>query len=311
MYSMKQSKQIVLGAGGSIGNLLAGELYSYDVKIHLFSRNPKRVNESDLLIQGSLLDREQTANALATMDTAYLVVGLPYKTTVWEKDWPVIMHNVIEGCKEHHVELVFLDNTYMYDPAALHQLTEESPIKPVSKKGKVRAAIADMLLREIDAGTIDALIARSADFYGPATNQSMVNEVLVKKILVGKKANWFMNVDRKHAITYTGDIAKALAMLGNYPKAYNQVWHLPTDKAYTAKELFEIAAAIYDQPVTFQLLKRKAASLLGLFMPVIKESKELFYQFEMDYVFDSSKFENAFGMKATPVAQGFKNYLNK
>ena len=308
---MDESKQIILGAGGGIGNLLAKELYHYGADVHLFSRNPKKVNKTDILIQGSLLDKVQTSDALATMDIAYLIAGLPYNTLAWEKEWPLIMQNVIDGCKKHHVELVFLDNTYMYDPAALHQLTEDSPVKPVSRKGKVRGAIAEMLLHEIELGNIDALIARSADFYGPATNQSMVNEMLSKKLLLGKKANWFMDVNKNHAITYTEDVAKALALLGNYPKAYSQVWHLPTDRSHTDKELIEIASCIYHQPAAFKLLKRGAANFLGLFIPAIKESKELFYQFQLDYVFDSSKFENAFGMKATSVQQGFKNFLLK
>ncbi|MBC7866807.1 MAG: NAD-dependent epimerase/dehydratase family protein [Gloeobacteraceae cyanobacterium ES-bin-316] len=308
---MSHTKQIILGAGGSIGNLLAAELSQYKAHIHLYSRNPEKVNETDTLLKGNLLDKNQTADALANMDIAYLVVGLPYKASVWEKDWPVIMGNVIEGCKKHRVKLVFLDNTYMYDPAALHHLTEESPVKPASRKGKVRAAIAATLLREIEFGSIEALIARSADFYGPATNQSMVNEMLLKKISAGKKANWFMDVHKKHAITHTGDVAKALALLGNSPAAYNQVWHIPTDKAHTAKEMIDIAAVAYNQPAAFQLLKMGAAILLGFFIPVIKESKELFYQFENDYSFNSSKFENAFGKKPTSVPEGIKNYAVK
>jgi hypothetical protein len=37
--------------------------------------------------------------------------------------------------------------------------------------------------------------------------------------------------------------------------------------------------------------------LVSLFIPVLKEVKELRYQLDQDYCFDSSKIEKAFGLK--------------
>jgi len=48
--------------------------------------------------------------------------------------------------KIHQAKLVFFDNIYMYDPDYLDAMTEETPIRPVSKKGVVREKIARMLL---------------------------------------------------------------------------------------------------------------------------------------------------------------------
>ena len=46
--------------------------------------------------------------------------------------------------------------------------------------------------------------------------------------------------------------------------------------------------------------------ILGIFIPELKEFPEMMYQNEMDYIFDSSKFEKKFGMKATPPKEGVK-----
>ena len=75
-----------------------------------------------------------------------------------------------------------------------------------------------------------ALIARSADFYGPDIENSILMETVYKNLKKGKKASWFADADKKHSFTYTPDAAKATALLGNTPDAYNQIWHLPTDK---------------------------------------------------------------------------------
>jgi nucleoside-diphosphate-sugar epimerase len=304
-----RNNQIILGAGGSVGKALAVNLKSFANEIYLFARNPKKVNEDDNLISGDLLSATQTANALQNMDVAYLVVGLPYRTKVWERDWMKIALNVLDGCIRHNVALVFLDNVYMYDPACFDNLTEDAAIKSVSKKGAVRAAVANLLLEEMTREDIKIIIARSADFYGEHVAQSMFNEVVVKRVVAGKKANWFINANKKHSLTLVADAAKAIAILGNTNSAYNQVWHLPTDKAYTANELVQKISVIMDKPAQLQVASRKSLSILKWFIPAVKESMELLYQFDNDYIFNSSKFQNAFNITPTPVHKGLEEML--
>ncbi|MEX2514008.1 MAG: hypothetical protein WD398_13970 [Cyclobacteriaceae bacterium] len=57
-------------------------------------------------------------------------------------------------------------------------LTEETPINPKSKKGKVRAGIARMILDEVEAGKLNAMIVRAADFYGPRARLSFLRLLL-------------------------------------------------------------------------------------------------------------------------------------
>jgi nucleoside-diphosphate-sugar epimerase len=304
-----RNNQIILGAGGSIGTALTKNLKQYTNEIYLFARNPKKVNEEDILIKGNLLNTVQTVNALQNMDVAYLVAGLPYETKIWKRDWLKIALNVLDGCIQHNVALVFLDNVYMYDPACFDNLTEDAAIKSVSKKGAVRAAVANLLLEEMNREDIKIIIARSADFYGKDVTRSMFNEVIVKRILAGKKANWFIDANKKHSLTLVADAAKAIALLGNTNSAYNQVWHLSTDKAYTANELVQKISFIMDKPAQLQVASRKSLSILKWFIPAVKESMELLYQFENDYVFNSSKFQNTFGIKPTPIQKGLEEML--
>ena len=50
--------------------------------------------------------------------------------------------------------------------------------------------------------------------------------------------------------------------------------------------------------------------ILGVFIPIMKEFPEMLYQYEQDYVFDSSKFENRFGVKATLPEEGVRILIN-
>jgi hypothetical protein len=45
-------------------------------------------------------------------------------------------------------------------------------------------------------------------------------------------------------------------------------------------------------------------SVLGLFLPIMREFKEMSYQYDRDYVFDSRKFEQQFGFTPTRPEEG-------
>lgn len=302
--------QTILGANGTIGSLLAKDLRNYTDRIRLVSRNPKRVNDSDELFPADLGNSEIVDKAVKGSDVVYLVVGFDYKTEVWQEKWPKLMRATIDACIKYKARLVFFDNVYMYDLNAIPHMTEVSPVNPPSKKGEVRRQIAQMMMDEVRAGRLMALIARSADFYGPNNEKSFINEMVIKSLRKGKSADWLLDTEKKHSFTFTPDAARATAILGNTDHAYNQVWHLPTDSnTLTGREfvgLFakELNAKPRVRPMPMWLLK-----ILGLFIPVMKEIKEMSYQYDRDYFFDSSKFDKRFNFKTTTYEQGVKECL--
>jgi len=296
--------QTILGSTGVIGTELAKSLTRYTDKIRLVSRNPKRVNPTDQLVTADLTDREQVLSAVAGSEVVYLTVGLEYKIGVWQTQWPVIMQNVIEACKIHKAKLVFFDNVYAYG-LVKGWMKEDSLVNSASKKGEVRAQIAQMIMTEVERGHLDAIIARAPDFYGPNTPLSFATVTVFNKLKKGKKAQWFIDTNKKHSMIFTPDAAKATAILGNTISAYNQIWHLPTDKnALTGKEFIEIAAKAFCVEPRYIVLKRWMIQMVGMFVPVVKESIEMLYQNEYDYLFDSTKFEKAFNFKPTSYQDG-------
>ena len=124
--------------------------------------------------------------AVEGSEVVYLVVGFDYKINVWEEKWPKLMRATIDACIKHNARLVFFDNVYMYDIDAIPHMTEESAINPPSKKGAVRKQIAQMIMDEVKSGKLMALIARSADFYGPENEKSFVTEMVYKNLKKGK-----------------------------------------------------------------------------------------------------------------------------
>ncbi|SHM35225.1 Nucleoside-diphosphate-sugar epimerase [Cyclobacterium lianum] len=297
----------ILGSGGNIGTQLAKDLRKYTDQIRLVSRNPGPIHGDEALFKADLLKERQVDVAVAGSDTVYLVAGITYKTRLWQEQWPIIMKNTISACRKHGAKLVFFDNMYCYDPDHVGHLTEESPVNPKSHKGKVRAAIAQMVLDEIEAGTLKAMIVRAADFYGPGATLSMLNASVIDRMKAGKAAQWLYNAGRRHSFTYIPDAAFATAFLAQQEDAWNQVWHLPTSDRYpSARECVEILARELGVPPKVQVLPGLMVTVLAVFIPLLKEIKELRYQLDMDYCFDSGKIEQAYGLTATNLEEGLK-----
>jgi nucleoside-diphosphate-sugar epimerase len=220
------------------------------------------------------------------------------------------MKAVIASCEKYKAKLVFFDNVYMYEPASVGHMTEELPYKPATKKGKVRAEVAQILLNAVAEGKVTALIGRAADFYGPHNERSILGETVYKNLKKGKAANWMGRTDKKHTFTFTPDAARATALLGNTADAYNQTWHLPTDKnGKTGKEFVEVFAKGLSQKPKLMRLPTWLIGVIGWFVPFMREIHEMMYQYDQDYFFDSTKFEKRFGIQPTPYEEGVRQTI--
>ncbi|MFN4763008.1 hypothetical protein ACKGJN_07805 [Gillisia sp. Q332] len=48
---------------------------------------------------------------------------------------------------------------------------------------------------------------------------------------------------------------------------------------------------------------------MGVFVPVMKESVEMLYQYDRDYIFDGSKFEKEFDLMPTSYGDGITEII--
>jgi nucleoside-diphosphate-sugar epimerase len=296
----------ILGANGAIATELTTVLQSNAQKIRLVSRHPKPVEGAEIF-QADALNRDQVFRAVKGSDIVYLLVGLEYKKKVWETSWPIIMRNTIDACKAAGARLIFFDNVYMYGRVK-GKMTESTPFNPSSEKGKIRAGIDEILLKEMNAGSLQAIIAKSADFYGPHASKTSVPGILVfDRMKKGKSAQWFINAKLAHSFTYTPDAAKGLYMLATKDSAYGQTWHLPSVlPALTGNEFIAMAAKYMHVSVRVQVLPKWLIQVVGWFNPIMKELAEMLYQNEFSYEFDSSRFEKAFQFKPTSYEEGIR-----
>ena len=201
----------ILGINGNVGKLLAAELTQKGIKVRGVSRRPFLGNWEH--IAADVLDLDALTAAVAGSEVVYLAVGLEYTLKIWRRDWVVLMKNTIEACRRTNAKLIFIDNVYMYGHVE-GAMTESTPIKPSSEKGKVRAEVADLLLKAFEGKILRGCIARAADFYGPDCDKSGLNSTVFERFHAKKSAQWLGKADKKHSFTYVPRIANAFAMSG-------------------------------------------------------------------------------------------------
>ncbi len=171
----------------------------------------------------------------------------------------------------------------------------------------MRSKIATQLMDEAKAGNITAIIARAADFYGPGCKTSVLNSLVFDKMAKRKTAQWMGNDETMHSFTFTPDCGKALWLLSQNEDAWNQIWHLPTaSPALTGKQIIHLASAIFKVPCKHSSIGKGMIGTLGIFMRLMYEMKEMYYQYDSLYIFDSSKFNNAFNFIPTSYKDGFE-----
>ncbi|MET1033332.1 MAG: NAD-dependent epimerase/dehydratase family protein [Candidatus Saccharimonadales bacterium] len=304
----ENTRQAILGATGDIGSLLLNELVNeYDgVSVRAVSRTLPEVDNRHDGVEYRAADVENLDDLVEVtrgMDVVYSTLAVPYNTEAWTQSWPRITENVIEAARTNGFKLVFLDNVYMYGKAD-GPMTEDTPVNPASGKGKVRAEVADMLLQAMESGEINATIGRSADFYGP---DSRISSRFFQGALKEGKAYWMGNPDVMRTWSYTPDNAKALAILGNDARADKKVWHMPVAPAMKGVGFIALASKVLGKDLETIPVPGDDAEARKAFAANMPEIADMMYQYDNNFVVDSSRFQRTFGMEPTSYEEGFRN----
>lgn len=286
-------KHIVIGANGGVGKQLIKALRQKGKSVCAVSRSENRTDIESRQADATRLDELKQATHDASH--MYLTLGIPFSTVEWQKSWPTIMENTIAAFESASAKLLFLDNIYMYGPPPLSRpFNEDHPQDPSSEKGKVRKQIAHTLLQASKEGRVQALIARAADFWGPDANNSILYIQFLENMLKGKAPMSLFPIHVEHTFANTIDIAQGLCLLAGADDTWGRVWHLPVEKPTTISSFGDLFNSALGSSRRVKDAPSWLKSMLGMFIPAIREPKEMNYQFTSPYVMDWTAFAERF-----------------
>ena len=302
---------VVFGAG-SLGLATANALAAQSKRVRVVSRSGKaNVPAGVEVARADVEDAAQAIEATKDANVIYNCIGLPYDIKTWSAKWPVVQANLIGAAQASGAKYIFGDNLYMYGDTNGAPVNEDSPNLATMKKGQLRARIAQMVLDAHHRGEIRAAIVRGSDFFGPTvTNNGVIGERSVGAMLRGKPALLIGNIDLPHTYTFIEDFGKALALVGERDEALGQIWHAPNAETLTTRQMMQTFAKAANVPVKFQVLSNSMVSLLGVFMPLMRELGDMAFSRAKPYIVQSDKITRVLGLKATPLSQAVQRTLD-
>ncbi len=304
---MTPSNLHVVFGTGPLGRSVVNELVRRGHAVRVVSRSGQMAEAPAgvELVAGDLYDPAVVRQLTQGAAVAYQCAQPHYWE--WPQKFPPLQAAIVEGLAGTGVKLVIGENTYMYGDTDGRPLTEDLPYAAHTRKGKVRAAMSEAALDAHKAGKIRVALGRGSDFFGPWALGSSHGERVFYPALAGKAASFGGKLDIPHTATYIEDFGKALVVLGEGAEALGQAWHVPNDRPQiTQRQFAELIFAELGKPAKVSAMGKTMLRIGGLFVPAARESVEMFYEFEKPFVVDSSKFERAFGVKATPIAEAIK-----
>lgn len=290
---------VVLGAG-PLGRATASALVKAGHVVRLVNRSGKLIDPPAgvELVAADLRAPDSFGPIVAGAAAIYFCAQPAYHR--WPEEFPALQDAAIAIASKAGARLVVAENLYGYGPSD-RPFTEDMPMAPTTRKGRVRAAMHATLMQAREQGRVTVSIARGSDFFGPHVDGSAVGARAFQALVKGAAVECLGDPNALHSVTFVEDFGAALATLGIDARAEGQVWHVPNAPAVSQRRFFEIAARLAERPLKLRKVGGLELSALGLFIPPVREMIEMQYEFEKPFVVDHTKFVAAFGDLSTPL----------
>jgi nucleoside-diphosphate-sugar epimerase len=300
---------VVLGATGAIGSAVVYELAKENKKVRAVVRNEEKAKKlfnglEVEVVKADILNEDELEKAVEGAEIIYYCVNVIY--TKWKELLPKINTNIVKAAEKEKARLAYADNLYMYKPS--EPMTEKHPLNATSKKGKIRIKMAEEILEKHKEGKIKAVIARFSDFYGPNVTNKFAGP-LFEKPLENKAPSWLADLNQPHSMTYIEDAARGIIAVAEDQESYGEVWHIPTDEPVTGKEFITMIFEEQGTKPKIKVLGKKMLTFLS-FIPIVRELKEMQYEWDRPFIIDGSKFKEKYEFEPTSHKEAIKTTLN-
>ena len=298
---------VVFGTG-SLGKWTARELTRLGKQVRMINRSGKadRLPASIEVIASDAYDVKKNIE-LTKGATAIYQCAQPHYYE-WTQKFKPLQKAILEAAAANNTKLIVGDNLYMYGSPHGKIIREDSPVRPNSKKGQVRAEMAQAVMDAHEKGKVRAAIGRASDFFGPEDHD--LTGFAILPAVQNKPVNLIGNIHQPHTFTYVADFGKLLATLGTRDEALGQVWFAPSNAPRTQAEFMKLIELELGQPVRARVGGPLMMRFLGLFNCDIHETVEMIFEWMEPYVIDSSKAQNVFGLQPTPLKEAIQETLD-
>ncbi|QIP16982.1 NAD(P)H-binding protein [Spirosoma aureum] len=311
---------LVLGATGSIGYAVTANLLDRQLPVTILVRNRAKAealfpNQPTLtIIEGDVQDAD-LLNRLAA-DKDFIFHGINYPYNKWFGTMDVATQKVIDAARPTKATIVFPGNVYNFGNTK-EPIREDSRPNPCTRKGRLRVEIESLLEQAATAGQCRVMNVRLPDFWGPNVLNAGIAPIF-ENALTDKAMPWILNADVPHQLVFTKDAGEIIVRLMLREWALGeqsteqpyQVWNYGGITLPSIRTWFGQISALTGNPLKVQVYSHLLITVLGLFMPIMREVKEMLYLYENTILLDDRKVMALFpDFQPTPMNEALTETL--
>lgn len=298
MGESRDGVPVVLGAG-PVARAIVAKLALSGHRTRVLTRAGTRIGGAEA-VSVDLTDHHAAMDAFAGASAVFHCAQPAYHR--WSQDFPSLQESILSAAGQIGAVVVAIENMYGYGSVD-GPMTETTPLNPCSIKGKVRAHLSTKLAEAHNAGRTRTVAVRSSDFFGPHVLTSAYGERFFGNLAKGRRPEVLGSLSALHSVTYIADVAAAMIAVAGNPESWGQVWHAPTVAARAQADFAAIAAKHSDAQVQAKVVPAWQLHIAGLFNKGAKETIEMLYEFDTDFIVDSTYTEQFLGLQATPLEE--------
>ncbi len=295
---------VVVGAG-PVGSAVARELLGQGESVRVVTRTGSGPEGAEC-VAADASDAAALTRLSVGAAVIYNCVNPPYDK--WTQLWPPLAASFLGAAESSGAVLAIVDNLYPFGPVD-GPMTNDTPDRPSSVKGRVRADMWREALEVATSGRIKAAVAvRGSDYIGDGP--SALSELIIPRMRAGKAAWVPADLDALHTWTNPGDAGRLLVRAAADPRGWNRFWLVPSAEPKSFRQLVTRLAEIDGRPApTLHVMPRWVLRVAGLFKSQIGELVEMNYQFRRPFVLDTTATEAVFGDAHTPLDESLRQNL--
>jgi nucleoside-diphosphate-sugar epimerase len=211
-----------------------------------------------------------------------------------------LLATAVEACRREGARLVFPANVWVFGRGRRgHLVSEDEPVAPVSKKGRVRAEQEHHIRK---SGVRFAMV-RLPEFYGP--HVGTLTGPQLRAAATGGTATWFGDADLEVEFVFMPDAAKALVQVACASDVDGECFHLPGQRAITPRAFLEEAIRKAGAGARLRVLPAWTVRVASPFSSLAGGFADILHLWEAPILLDGAKYRRRFGtLLATPYEEG-------
>ncbi|EPZ44745.1 MULTISPECIES: SDR family NAD(P)-dependent oxidoreductase [Alicyclobacillus] len=304
-------RAIVIGATGGTGAAIVEELVQRGMQVTAFGRSRAKLeqiatqlgNPKHLTIAiGDAFQADDIIQASSEADVMFHCANVPYHEMA-TRLLP-LGEAVMRAADQIGLNVVVVDGIYPYGRRQAEFVTEDHPKEPHTRKGRIRLQFGQMIFSNRWKNA-RPLIVRLPDYYGPTANQASYLGGTLNAIAKGKLGFFIGNMRVPREYVYLPDAAKMVVEIARNGQAYGQEWNIPGAGVIPGREIVRIARSVAGSTKPVIPLGKIGLSILGLFVPAMKEVVEMLYLTSEPLRLSGEKYERCIGpVPATRFEEG-------